>query len=250
MNLQLISCLCITRAKPDLLKRAINCFLGQTYTNKELVIVYEDDDIETEDFVKSITDESISTVKVDSTPKLTLGALRNLAINICEGEYFCQWDDDDWFHKDRLAMQMRAICESQKGGCVMTNWIMHDELRSKTYFSVLRLWEGSIMCKTSLVRGQIKYPEIRKGEDTEFTKKLIELKYIFPLMMPCMYIYVFHGRNTWDHLHMVNNFYNNSQLLSPGANLVVKNILKETYTYDKASQLLLDSVLKEIDYLH
>ena len=70
-QLPLISCICVTREKPSLLKRAIDCFLAQTYPNKELVILYEDDDYATEELVGAgfPDNSSIRLSKVPAYPK-------------------------------------------------------------------------------------------------------------------------------------------------------------------------------------
>ena len=56
-TLPLISCLCITHKKPEMLKRAIDCFESQTYRNKQMVIVFEDHDLLTAEFLKRCDDE-------------------------------------------------------------------------------------------------------------------------------------------------------------------------------------------------
>src|SRR6187399_197150 len=108
-KLPLISCLCITRNKIPLLKRAIHCFRNQTYPNKELILVFEDNDNDTKSFVKRLKDKNISIYEIPSTPKLSLGELRNISIHKCKGEYFCQWDADDWYHNRRLETQIDYI---------------------------------------------------------------------------------------------------------------------------------------------
>ena len=50
----LISCLCVTRARVPLLKRAVACFHAQTYPQKELVLLYEHDDRETAAFIDTL----------------------------------------------------------------------------------------------------------------------------------------------------------------------------------------------------
>ena len=50
ISLPLISCICITRNRPGYLSKAIVCFKQQTYPNKELVILYEEDDLLTAAF--------------------------------------------------------------------------------------------------------------------------------------------------------------------------------------------------------
>src|SRR5688572_3738294 len=77
----LISCVCVTRNRPNLLQNVIACFLSQTYPNKELVIVYEDDDVATKVFLKQQRMPEISIFEVASASKLTLGALRNFSIS-------------------------------------------------------------------------------------------------------------------------------------------------------------------------
>lgn len=88
-NLPLISCLCVTQYKVKQLKRAINCFNSQTYINKELIIMYEDNDKETQNYIESYGEtENIYCIEVPAEPKMTLGELRNCSIASCNGEYF------------------------------------------------------------------------------------------------------------------------------------------------------------------
>lgn len=42
-----VTCLCVTRGKPEMLKRAVKCFRDQQYPNKQLVVVYKVDDTST-----------------------------------------------------------------------------------------------------------------------------------------------------------------------------------------------------------
>lgn len=108
-NEPLVSCLCVTHQRVDLLKRAIDCFRNQSYDNRELLIIYEDLDIETADYVEKITNPQIFLLKVKSALKLTLGDLRNMSIRKCNGTYFCQWDDDDWYKDNRIEYQMKIL---------------------------------------------------------------------------------------------------------------------------------------------
>src|SRR5579872_5490009 len=71
-NEPLISCLCITRKKPHMLSRAIRCFMEQSYSNKELVIVYESDDMATIELVKDPAihcNPVIRVLEVNASPK-------------------------------------------------------------------------------------------------------------------------------------------------------------------------------------
>jgi len=233
----LISCLCVTRKKPDLLKRATRSFLDQTYKKKELVIVYEDDDHSTGDFLDRIPDDKIKKIKVKKSKGLTLGGLRNLSVQKCDGEYFCQWDDDDWSHCNRLEFQMNVIRESKMPACLMIHWLIFDAVENQAYVSNRRPWEGSLLCKKSLITDDLKYDDTAKGEDTILIKKLFSKNLIFPVIMPKLYIYVFHGKNVWEREHW-EKIFRAGRKLSAESNKIIKDILNGKYSGEKASTLL------------
>ena len=85
----LISCLCVTRGRVELLQRAIECFQVQSYPHKELVIVCEGDDRETLNFLHNLDGDAVRHHIVPVEPKKSLGALRNLSIQLAEGEFIC-----------------------------------------------------------------------------------------------------------------------------------------------------------------
>ena len=245
----LISCLCVTRNKIPLLKRAVNCFKAQTYPNKELVIVFESDDKDIKTFTQRIRDERIRAIEVPSVPKSSLGELRNISIHAARGEYFCQWDADDWYHNRRLEVQMNYIKTMHKPVCMLTYWIIFDTITKKAFWSFKRIWEGSILCKKSLVTDNtVKYPSLAKKEDFYFIAELSKNNVIYPADVPHLYIYVYHGDNTWGYEHFESNF-KAGLALSDEASLIINNILEGKYSHRKASGLL-DSpaILQEMAY--
>lgn len=198
----LISCICVTREKPLLLRRAIDCFLAQTYPNRELIILYEADDVATKDFIDSMPfNPQIKIVTVARSSETRLGGLRNRAIQEAQGEYICQWDDDDWYHAGRLEYQYAVITQTGYAGCIMLKWIVFDSTTGKAYISNPRLWEGSILCKKDiLLPGPYENKSI--GEDTILIETLFSNKALYPIMhVPHLYIYNYHGGNTWNRAH-------------------------------------------------
>src|SRR5688572_1956099 len=95
-NLPVISCLCVTENRTGFLKKTISCFKAQTYPSKELLIVYTGN--ENLGHLLSETDTSVRIIRLPYPSSLSLGERRNISIENCRGEYFCQWDDDDWHH--------------------------------------------------------------------------------------------------------------------------------------------------------
>ena len=219
------------------MQRAIGCFQAQSYRNRELLILYEDDDCPTREYVAGISDPGISKIEVPGSPKLTLGRLRNLAIEKCHGEYFCQWDDDDWFHQKRVEFQMRVIQESRMPASIMMHWLVYEMMEGQAYVSNRRPWEGSILCKKSLIGEEIKYDDLVKGEDTNLIKRLFSRSLIFPIIMPKLYIYVYHGENTWEYQHWKPIFEAGTRL-SVSSSRLISDILSGRYSEKEASELL------------
>lgn len=244
----LVSCLCVTREKPVFLKRAIQCFLSQSYPNKELLIVYEDDDPATRRAAKSISHDSIRTLEVPSFPKMTLGELRNLSIKACTGDYFCQWDDDDWYHNMRIEAQMDALLRSHKRASVLAYWLIYDTINNDAFLSIPNPWPGTVLCHKQFFLEGLQYESRSKSEDTAYLIELMRLKCIVPVVMPSLYIYSYHARNTWGMQHFVKMFAN-SQRMSPEVTELFRKIFNGEIDNDQASDLLMgETVLAGIDY--
>jgi glycosyltransferase involved in cell wall biosynthesis len=244
----LISCLCITHNNPKQLQLVINCFNAQTYANKELMVLFEGDNTYVKGLSNHNRNKDIYFVEVPANPKLTLGELRNIAVEQCNGEYFCQWDDDDWYANNRLQVQMDAIRQSCKPASMLLYWLMYDNVNKSAYLSPFRLWEGSILCKKSIITPECNYASLIKGEDTILLGNLLNSNSIFPVINPSLYIYVFHGKNTWDHNHF-NLYYNRGKQLSDRAGGLIEEILNGQYSVEESTALLNQpTFLEEIEF--
>ena len=234
----LISCLCITRNDTALLQRAIHCFLAQTYPNKELVIVYEDDNLQTALFLQTYpAGENIRSFSVPARPKSPLGALRNYSLQMAAGDYICQWDDDDWYHRERLAVQFRLMQQAGKDACILEQWLLFDGHTGKAYLSHKRYWEGSLLCRKDLVL-QNQYAGLAQGEDTPTVTALSNAQHIHLVRQQAhLYIYNYHGRNTWDYRHF-KDFFHYATLLPAQQSLLVEQVLMQQYDMIQAASLL------------
>lgn len=234
----LISCLCITRNRIPLLKRAIATFHAQTYANKELLIVYEDDDAFSKAYLKKLSAPDIQTIEVPRSPDLTLGKLRNRAVQACRGEFFCQWDDDDWYHHRRLEFQMDVIRQSRFPACVLMHWLVFDATQNQGYLSPRWPWEGSVLCQTQIVGEDMEYANLKRDEDTPFIRKMMKKHLVFPVMMPKLYIYIYHSANVCGYEHWRDNIFKASKPLSTATSRLMADIVNGRYSVKKASELL------------
>jgi len=196
-----VSCLCVTRGRVDRLRGVLRCFRDQTWPDRELVLVYEEDDLETARFVRDEASDfpGIVAVCVPGASCLPLGALRNLSVARATGDWVCQWDDDDWHHPDRITAQLESL-EGRPGAeaSVLSRWIVFDEARGRAHLAPHRAWEGSLLCRRSTLPA---YPERARGEDTPVIGALERRGQLVLLERPELYVYVLHGRNSWPRSH-------------------------------------------------
>ena len=240
----LISCICVTKNGPFLLKRAIRCFEAQTYPNKELIILYQEHNLLTKDFLTSEVCNSL--IKVFSVKQsYTLGALRNYAIENSNGDFFCQWDDDDWHNAFRLDFQYNAIKTNSYDACVIDQWIIFDALNERACLSNKRFWEGSLLCSKELFFKK-KYGNISRGEDTPFIQYLSYNKFLYLIKgMPNLYIYTYHGGNTFNQDHFYELFAYGKLITLP-VTAEINKILKSEYDVLEGSHFLNALLVNEI----
>jgi glycosyltransferase involved in cell wall biosynthesis len=195
-----ISCLMVTRGNPRRVAQSMDAFLRQRHANKELLIVTDalaDDMAAIRRLLVAVDPEQVRLVAV-SPSGLTLGELRNIAVQEATGDYVCQWDDDDLHHPDRLAFQWLALKAASAHACVLSRWTIWWPKQRRLVYSNIRHWEGSLLCRRDAMP---LYPAWRRGEDTHVLDEIKRSGRLAAIDMPQLYLYVVHGANTFDAAH-------------------------------------------------
>ena len=99
---KLISIYIPTKNRVELLKRAVNSVLKQTYSRWELIIVNDGSTDETENYLNSLAQSDTRIKVIHHAESQGACASRNEAIFSATGEFITGLDDDDFFYKDRL----------------------------------------------------------------------------------------------------------------------------------------------------
>lgn len=108
--LPFISCLCPTANRRRMLRRAIECFLWQTYPSDHRELVILDDGADrVESVVTTVGGMNSSIRYFFEEPTRLLGPKRNRLVELARGDLLVLWDDDDWHGPERLAAQARAL---------------------------------------------------------------------------------------------------------------------------------------------
>jgi len=189
-----------------MLKNSINCFEAQSYPNKQMVIVCQERDVATIEFLRANRAAHIKVVEVELGSKRTLGALRNLGIESSDGSFICVWDDDDWHDIDRLKNQYSVLEQGRYLGSILRSILVLDATTDKLYRSHSRNWECTLLCDRRLFAERM-YDLKEKGEDSPVVQHFMKKGYLCQTSSsPELYVYVFHGRNTWDRVHFQDFF--------------------------------------------
>jgi glycosyltransferase involved in cell wall biosynthesis len=100
----LVSCIMPTQNRRTFIPAAIQCFLDQTYEDRELVIIDDGDD-RVADLIP--VDPRIRYAAIPN--RVSTGLKRNLCCEAARGEIICHTDDDDWSAPGRMADQVERL---------------------------------------------------------------------------------------------------------------------------------------------
>ena len=194
-----ISCICPTYDRHSFLKESIKMFLNQTYQNKELVII--------DDSLKSFNidhHDSINYIHIPSKNKLSIGMKRNLAIKHATGDVIAFWDDDDYYHPNRLQYQYDFF---EKDCILLFKDTLYYQLPERNLYKASEkkqkeLWQFHGHILTSMMFDKniwkyFKFKNVNIMEDLYFVKfatKVFDYKVIDN---PNMFVYIKHPKCTW-----------------------------------------------------
>lgn len=199
-----VSCLMVTRDRPELARRAVECFADQTYGSRELVIV-DDGDIDYTPMLAPYLEAGhrIVYLRRPSRSDLRLGALRNVALDAAASPWCIQWDDDEWYHPTRIEQQMASAGDAD---AVALRWTLmtvasesHGRLSYRADAGIAT--PGTILHRRDIAR----YPNEARGEDSAFLRTVRRQARLNILGAEASHLFVrvFHGDNTWDERHFL-----------------------------------------------
>lgn len=244
MSQPLVSCICVTYHQSEILSRAIRCFQEQTYSNRELIVGFTSSNKDAMVLLEEFNDPSIKAVLIPDHIS-TLGEKRNWTIEHSSGFYFCVWDDDDWYSNTRIARQVRSIRGTPFKSTALSSIILFDSNSNEVYRSAIRTaWEQTLLCERSIFKTpSMRYDLLDRGEDSRLVYNLKKNNLLLTTHNPALYIYVFHGKNTWHRQHWEENLIRWATKLDESRSALVRKILQAD-TFDSASAKALELELK------
>jgi glycosyltransferase involved in cell wall biosynthesis len=206
-----------------MLRRSIDAYLQQSHPDRELVVVVdggpEPDRAAVAAMVRDLGRSDIKLVL--AAPGLSLGALRNLSVGCASADIICQWDDDDFHHRDRISIQLDALEASGKDATILQDVLIYRPDDRAIYWTN---WANTpagghpatLMCSSkALLRYPEEGPQSRRGEDLAVIAPLCASGVVHRQTgAPWLYVYVTHQSNTCDPAH--HDMLVDSLSISPG----------------------------------
>lgn len=181
-------------------QRSIQQFLQQTYSHKHLIIINHHPSLCVLDV--SSTSNNVTEVRIEKEKhKLTLGDLRNIALQLVPvGAYWFTWDDDDWRDPD-LLQELHKVADAKNLDAVLfSNRYDVDSTTNEVWQTILKIGFVTMLCRRD---DRILYDSKDSMEDVNLRKNMknIGFKTMVIDNNPMWYIRVIHTNNT---SHFVN----------------------------------------------
>lgn len=121
-----VSVIITTYKRANMLKRAIDSVLNQTYKNIEVIVVDDNDEKSedrknTENIMMSYIDNS-KVKYIKHKVNKNGAAARNTGIKHSTGEIVCFLDDDDWYIESKVEKQLKFLTKNNKYKAVYCGW--------------------------------------------------------------------------------------------------------------------------------
>ncbi|MDY2942297.1 MAG: glycosyltransferase family 2 protein [Paludibacteraceae bacterium] len=168
------------------IKRALTSLLMQTYTNWECVVVNDGSTDGTQSILDELTDPRF---KVFSLPKnVGRGAARQVCLEHADGEFLTYLDADDFYHKDKIRLQVETFETDPQIDLVSCGMLVFDDndepinIRGGRYHKITHFCDGDNL-RVVPVCSMVKLPKaltiqynsfLNAGEDVDYFSRYLD----------------------------------------------------------------------------
>ncbi len=202
----MVSCLMVTRGDTGLMRYAVDCYVRQTWRDRELIVVTNSGDgdaIRALLFARGVENASIFV----ASPELSLGDLRNLATARAKGQILVQWDDDDLYDPQRIESSVAVMMRTGAAATFLSRILLWWPQRDRAAITYRRFWENSMAVWRDHARV---FPALPYQEDTPVMEAITGAHRFARIDAPLLYIYAVTGVNT-SHLQSFQHFFDEAE---------------------------------------
>lgn len=153
----LVSVVIPTQNRSEVLKRAVNSALNQTYKNIEVIVVSDNSTDSTDEVMEKIKREFNNVFYFSYSPSKGGNYARNLGISHSKGKYIAFLDDDDEWLPEKIQKQLNVFEKDENMGLVCTGQTYINDDNGTSY---KKFFEPSYDCSKEILKSNVIGPTI------------------------------------------------------------------------------------------
>ena len=183
--MELVSVIIPYFKKKKFIKKTISSVLNQTYSNLEVIIVYDDEDQTDLKYLKKIINKKKKIKILTNKKNLGAGLSRNRAISISKGKYICFLDADDYFKKDKIKKQIFFMKKNNfkishtsykiidENDTLLSSRYARNFFKTKDLLKSCDIGLSTVILEKKLFSKKIKFPNLKTKEDFVLWLKIL-----------------------------------------------------------------------------
>jgi len=177
--------------KKNYFKKTLSSIINQTYKSLEIIIIYDDTDIEDLKFLKKLSQTDKRIKLIINRRNIGAGFSRNKGIELAKGKFIAFIDSDDVWMKKKISIQLNFMIKNNFNASHTDYEIINSQNKSlgnrkarninniKDILKSCDIGLSTVMIKKSLIRHNIKFPNLKTKEDFIFWIRLLKNKVKF-----------------------------------------------------------------------
>jgi teichuronic acid biosynthesis glycosyltransferase TuaG len=177
--------------KKAFVEEAINSVLRQSYKKFELLLIYDDEDLDDYEHISNLAKKDKRIKLFKNKKNLGSGLSRNLGIKHSKGFYLAFLDSDDVWFKDKLKVQLKYM-ENNKLFISFTAYKIINEksqvigfrkankiINFSDLINSCDLGLSTVVVKSSIIKKKFYFPNLKTKEDYVFWLNIAKKNIIF-----------------------------------------------------------------------
>ena len=172
-------------------KESILSVINQTYKKLEIIVIYDDDNLEDLDFIKKICLRDKRIKLLINKKNIGAGLSRNKGINISKGSFIAFIDADDRWKSNKIDFQLKYMIKKNIY-CSHTSYKIIDEKNNLKSLRIARdffeeqsllkscdIGLSTVMINKSVLSKNLRFSDLQTKEDFLLWVKILEKKKYF-----------------------------------------------------------------------
>ena len=156
------------------IRRALCSVYNQTYQKFEIIIVYDDSNLQELYFLKKIINKNYKIKIILNEKNLGAGYSRNVGIDKSKGNFVAFLDADDYWHKKKLKIQLDFMNKNKSNFSFTSYNVVNDKnslIRTIPAMKILSYNQLIKSCDIGLSTVMIRKPVLKKNKFTNMKTK-------------------------------------------------------------------------------